>query len=224
MSKHYNVAIDGPSGAGKSTIAKILSSRLNIVYLDTGALYRAVGLKAYRDGWAEDDGAVAGLIGSIDIRVGYDKETGKQHVYLGSEDVSEEIRKDFVSGYGSRFSALPSVRAALLSLQREIAAEHSSVLDGRDIGTFVLPDARFKFFLTASSDVRAARRYKELIARGQTADYEQVKRDIEERDFRDSTRAVAPLKKASDAIEIDSSELTADEVAEKMISIIRSQL
>lgn len=220
MTKHYNVALDGPSGAGKSTIAKLLSSRLKIMYLDTGALYRAVGLKAFRDGWKEDDAAVAELIKTVSISVKYDEETGKQLVFLDGENVSEEIRRDFVSGYGSRFSALPSVRAALLDLQRHIAKEYSSVLDGRDIGTFVLPNAEFKFFLTASVDVRAKRRYDELIARGQEADLEKVRADIEARDYRDMNRAVAPLKKADDAVVIDSSELSVEEVADKMLKII----
>ena len=221
MKKHFNIAIDGPSGAGKSTIAKALSKKLGILYLDTGALYRAVGLKAYRDGWQEDDAAVSELLKNVRIEVGYDEATGTQRVYLDGEDVSEEIRRDFVSGYGSRFSALPSVRAALLELQRETAAKHSSVLDGRDIGTCVLPDAEYKIFLTASVDIRAARRYNELREKGQDADYETVKADIAARDLRDSTRAVSPLRKAEDAVEIDSGDMTAAEVVEKIASLIK---
>lgn len=216
---HFNIAVDGPSGAGKSTVAKMLSARLGIVYLDTGALYRAVGLKAYRDGWEEKDESVAARLPVTDIKVKYD-ETGKQRVFLDGKDVSEDIRRDFVSGYGSRFSALPSVRAALLSLQRTVAAEYSSVLDGRDIGTVVLPNAEFKFFLTASVDIRARRRTEELLAKGQSAVFETVKADIEARDYRDSHRAVSPLKKADDAVEIDSSDLSAEEVVEKMLSYI----
>lgn len=210
MNKHYNIAIDGPSGAGKSTIAKMLSQKLGILYLDTGALYRAVGLKAFRDKWVEDDKKVSDLLKRVNIAVKYDG--GAQRVYLDGEDVSDEIRKDFISGYGSRFSALPSVRVALLALQRKIAAEYSSVLDGRDIGTSVLPNAEYKFYLTASVDVRARRRYNELAEKGQSVDYETVLRDIEERDRRDMTRAISPLKKASDAIEINSDNMDPEKV------------
>lgn len=221
MKKHFNIAIDGPSGAGKSTIAKALSEKLSILYLDTGALYRAVGLKAYRDGWKEDDAEVSELLKNVQIEVGYDETTGKQRVFLDGEDVSEEIRRDFVSGYGSRFSALPSVRAALLALQRETAAKHSSVLDGRDIGTCVLPNAEYKIFLTASVDIRAARRYNELKAKGQSVDLNTVKNDIAARDLRDSTRAVSPLKKADDAVEINSDNMTAEEVVAEIASMIK---
>ncbi len=216
--KHYNIAIDGPSGAGKSTIAKMLSEKLEILYLDTGALYRAVGLKAMRDGWEENDEKVSELIGGIDISVRYDM--GTQRVYLDGEDVSEEIRRNIISDYGSRFSALPSVRSALLDLQRKTAAKYSSVLDGRDIGTSVLPNAKYKFYLTASADIRARRRYNELIAKGQSVDYETVRRDIEDRDKRDMTRAVSPLKKAVDAIEIDSGDMSTDEVVNKITEYI----
>lgn len=221
MKRHFNIAIDGPSGAGKSTIAKALAQKLGILYLDTGALYRAVGLKAYRDGWREDDAEVAEKLKNVKISVGYDEATGAQRVYLDGEDVSEEIRRDFVSGYGSRFSALPSVRAALLALQRDTAARYSSVLDGRDIGTCVLPQAEYKIFLTASVDIRAARRYNELRQKGHDADLATVKADIAARDLRDSTRAVSPLKKAVDAVEIDSGDMTPGEVVEKIAALIR---
>ena len=220
MKGHYNIAIDGPSGAGKSTIAKMLAEKLGIMYLDTGALYRAIGLKAYRDGWPEDDKTVAELLRGVSVTVDCDPATGRQRVYLDGEDVSEQIRQDFVSGYGSRFSALPSVRAALLGLQRSIAAGHSSVLDGRDIGTHVLPDAKYKIFLTASVDIRARRRYNELVQKGQNVVFEKVRADIGERDRRDSTRETAPLRKAEDAVEINSDELSPEEVAEKIIRIV----
>lgn len=216
--KTYNIAIDGPSGAGKSTAARALAARLNIAYLDTGALYRAVGLKAMRCGWKENNDDVAEKLGHTDIRVAY--ENGRQIVYLDGEDVSVAIRNDEVSSWGSRFSALPSVRAALLGLQRRIADEYSSVLDGRDIGTCVLPSAKYKFFLTASVDKRALRRYNELRSRGADAEYEKVRADIEARDYRDTHREVAPLRKADDAIEINSDDLDAEEVIQKMLSYI----
>lgn len=216
--KIYNIAIDGPSGAGKSTAARRLAERLGIAYLDTGALYRAVGLKAMRCGWKEDDAFAAEELKNTEIKVFY--ESGKQSVCLDGEDVSEAIRRDEVSSWGSRFSALPSVRAALLGLQRKIAGEYSSVLDGRDIGTCVLPNAKYKFFLTASVDKRAERRYNELIGKGMSADYEKVKADIQARDFRDINRAASPLRKADDAVVINSDELDAEEVVLKMLSYI----
>ncbi|MBR6788296.1 MAG: (d)CMP kinase [Clostridia bacterium] len=220
---HFNIAIDGPSGAGKSTIAKALSSKLGISYLDTGALYRAVGLKAYRDGWEENDEIVSRLLGLVDIKVSYDEE-GKQHVYLDGEDVSTAIRQDFVSGYGSRFSALPSVRKALLDLQRRVASEYSSVLDGRDIGTSVLPNAKYKIYLTASPEIRAKRRYDELIAKGQTVEFDKVLADINERDFRDMNRAISPLKKADDAVEINSDNMSIEEVIKFVVEMINENV
>lgn len=216
--KIYNIAIDGPSGAGKSTAARSLAAKLGIAYLDTGALYRAVGLKAMRCGWEENDAEAEKNLKNTDIRVEY--ENGKQIVYLDGENVSEAIRRDEVSSWGSRFSALPSVRAALLGLQRKISGEYSSVLDGRDIGTCVLPFAKYKFFLTASVDKRAFRRYNELRSKGTEVQYDKVRADIEARDYRDMNRAVSPLKKADDAIEINSDNLDAEEVVNKMLSYI----
>lgn len=217
--KVYNIAIDGPSGAGKSTVAKILAGRLGIMYLDTGALYRAVGLKAMRCAWEENDEKVAALLEDTDVSVRF--ENGLQKVYLDGEDVTEAIRLGGVSEYGSRFSALPSVRRALLGMQRKAASEASCVLDGRDIGTCVLPDAEYKFFLTASVDNRAKRRYEELKNKGQSVTLEKVREDIVARDERDTNRPVAPLRKADDAIEINSDDMSADEVAERMIGYIR---
>ena len=216
--KTFDVAIDGPSGAGKSTVARLLAEKLGILYLDTGALYRAVGLKAMRCGWSENDEEVAKQLKSTDISV--KTVGGEQRVYLDGEDVSRAIRENRVSDYGSRFSALPSVRAALLGVQRRIAAERSTVLDGRDIGTCVLPDAEYKFYLTASVETRAKRRYDELAARGEDVSFERVKADIAARDERDMTRAIAPLKKAEDAIEINSDDMTAEQVAERMLGYI----
>lgn len=217
--KVYNIAIDGPSGAGKSTVAKLLAGRLGIMYLDTGALYRAVGLKAMRCGWEENDEKVAELLEDTDVSVRF--ENGLQKVYLDGEDVTEAIRLGGVSEYGSRFSALPSVRRALLGMQRNAASEASCVLDGRDIGTCVLPDAEYKFFLTASVDNRAKRRYEELKNKGQSVTLGKVREDIVARDERDTNRPVAPLRKADDAIEINSDDMSADEVTERMIGYIR---
>ena len=219
--KAYNVAIDGPSGAGKSTAARLLANKLGIMYLDTGALYRTVGLKAMRCGWREDDEEVARLLESTDIEVRFENRI--QKMYLDGEDVTEQIRLPGVSDFGSRFSALPSVRKSLLSIQRKTAGENNSVLDGRDIGTCVLPDAEYKFYLTASADVRARRRYDELSAKGQAADYEKVKADIIARDERDMNRKIAPLRKAADALEIISDNMTAEEVAELMEKYIKSK-
>ncbi len=214
----YNIAIDGPSGAGKSTVARLLAEKLGIVYLDTGALYRTVGLKAKREGWREDDAEVVRRL--ADTRIEAKFVGGIQRMYLDGEDVTDVIRTGDVSDYGSRFGTLPGVRAALLGLQRAAAQENSSVLDGRDIGTCVLPEAKYKFYLTASVDTRARRRYDELVGKGQDVSFEKVRTDILARDERDMTRKIAPLKKADDAIEINSDDMTAAEVAERMISFI----
>lgn len=218
--KIINIAIDGPSGAGKSTIAKLLSAKLGIMYLDTGALYRAIGLMASRENWKEDDAFVAEQLKHVKVDFDYDKATGLQHVYLNGEDVTSEIRQNFVSEYGSKFSALPSVRAALLETQRRIARENSAILDGRDIGTCVLPNADCKIFLTASVDIRAERRYNELKAKGEEVSFESIKADIAERDHRDMTRAISPLKKADDAIKVQSDNLSIEEVVEFISKII----
>ncbi|MBP5357324.1 MAG: (d)CMP kinase [Clostridia bacterium] len=220
MKNHFNIALDGPSGAGKSTVAKMLSARLGILYLDTGALYRAIGLKAYLNNWPEESSLIESFLANTDIKVKYDRDTNTQKVFLDGKDVSKEIRQDFVSGYASRFSALPSVRKHLLGLQREISKEYSSVLDGRDIGTCVIPNAEIKIYLTATSDERARRRTAELIQRGMEADFEKVKADIEERDYRDSHREIAPLKKADDAIEIVSDGISAEQVTDKIIDLV----
>lgn len=214
-----NIAIDGPAGAGKSTIAKILAARLNILYLDTGAMYRAVGYKALKSGVSvTDEKAVEKMLAETDVDVKI--ENGTQHVYLDGEDVSGKIRTPEVSKAASDISALPPVRHAMVKLQRIIAAKQDTVLDGRDVGTFVLPNAEHKFFLTASVEERAKRRYNELVARGETCDFEKIKKDIETRDYNDSHRALAPLKKADDAIEVDTTFMSIDEVADKLASYI----
>lgn len=217
-----NIAIDGPAGAGKSTIAKILAARLGILYLDTGAMYRAVGYKAIKSGVSVSDlAAVENMLKNttVDVKV----EDGVQHVYLDGEDVSGVIRTPEVSRAASDISALPPVRHAMVDLQRIIAAKQDTVLDGRDVGTFVLPNAEHKFFLTASVEERAKRRYKELVGRGENCDFEKIRKDIETRDYNDSHRELAPLKKADDAIEVDTTFMTIEEVADKLATLISNK-
>lgn len=208
-----NIAIDGPAGSGKSTVAKMLARDYNILYLDTGAMYRACALKALEMGVdPEDEAAIVDLMRNVKLDVVY--ENGVQKTLLDGRDVSEEIRQNPVSLASSTVSKHPSVRMHLVEKQREIAGRMSCVLDGRDIGTFVLPDADFKFYLTASPDVRAKRRYDELKAKGAEVDLLKLKEEIVRRDEQDMNRAFAPLKKAEDAVLIDTSDMTADEVAE----------
>ena len=215
-----NIAIDGPSGAGKSTVAKILSKRLGIVYLDTGAMYRAVGLKAYRAGISPMDAESVGrMLAGTKIDIVYDN--GFQKVLLDHEDVSVEIRAHHISKYASDVSKIHAVRLAMVGLQREIAAKADSVLDGRDIGTFVLPNAEYKFFLTADVVERAKRRFLELKAKGAECNLSEIERDIAARDYNDSTRDFAPLKKADDAVIVDSTCLSIDGTVEKMLSCIK---
>ena len=199
------IAIDGPAGAGKSTIAKLLAKKLGILYLDTGAMYRAVGLKAIENGVdVTDETAVKKMLDSTTVDV--KSEEGVQHVYLDGKDVTGKIREHRVSKAASDISAVPCVRYKMVDLQREIAARCDTVLDGRDIGTFVLPNAEYKIFLTASVAERARRRYEELKAKGEECTLESVASDIEKRDYNDSHRALAPLRKADDAVEIDTSD------------------
>ena len=214
-----NIAIDGPSGAGKSTIAKLLAKKLNITYLDTGAMYRAIGLKAHEQNVdISDEDKVKELLAStsIEVRAG---ENGSV-VILDGRDVSEAIRQNFVSKLASDISALQCVRTYLVELQRKIAAGQSSVLDGRDIGTVVLPNAKYKFFLTASAEERARRRFLELTAKGQKVDEAQIKEEILLRDYNDTHRKHSPLKKAEDAIEIDSTFLSIEQVCDRVINIV----
>ena len=211
----YNIAIDGPAGSGKSTVAKLLANDCHILYLDTGAMYRACALAALRAGIdVADEVQVCELMRDLALSVVY--RDGVQHTLLGDEDVSALLRSPEVSMAASTISRHPSVRLKMVEKQREIAGKMSCVLDGRDIGTFVLPDADFKFYLTASPEVRAKRRYDEMVARGEQVDFEALKRDIAARDEQDSTRALAPLKKADDAILIDTSDMTVDEVLDTL--------
>ena len=218
-----NIAIDGPSGAGKSTVAKILAERLKILYLDTGAMYRAVGLKALRSGISPGDAvAVEPILPFTVVEIKY--VNGEQRVFLDGWDVSGAIREHAVSKAASDISAIPAVRIKLVELQREIAAKNDCVLDGRDIGTYVLPDASHKFFMTASAETRARRRFKELLEKGQDVSYQQILDDIILRDKNDSTRAFAPLKKADDAVEIDTTDISAEQAAEMIIGKVTNVL
>ena len=207
---HYSIAIDGPSGSGKSTLAKLLAERLGFLYLDTGAIYRAVGLYAHRAGAAlTDEKAVETLLPRLQ-KISFRHEGGVQRVFLGAEDVSDAIRLPEASLYASQVAAHPSVRNFLLDMQREFARTQDVVMDGRDIGTVVLPDASLKVFLTATPERRAERRYQELKARGVEESYEQVLADIRARDARDMNRDVSPLRQASDAVVLDTTELDLD--------------
>ena len=208
-----NIAIDGPAGSGKSTAAKKLAEELHYIYVDTGAMYRAMALSCIRSGIAPEDAqAVSAALGGIDVGIGY--ADGMQIVYLNGEDVSGLIRTEEVSRASSVISAYGPVREKLLWLQRRIAAENDVIMDGRDIGTVVLPDAECKIFLTASVERRAMRRYLEQKEKGMDVSLSDIEADIRIRDERDSNRAVAPLKRADDAVLLDTSDLSIDEVTE----------
>ena len=207
----YSIALDGPSGSGKSTVAKRLARELDILYLDTGAMYRACACKASEAGVdLSDESAVEAMLSSLDLRIEY--RGGAQHTIRDGRDVSEEIRRPAVTMAASNSSALGCVRKKMVEMQRKIASEQSCVLDGRDIGTAVLPDAPFKFFVTASVPVRARRRYDELRAKGYTVDYDALEKEIEERDRNDASRAISPLRRAEDAVLVDTSDMSVDEV------------
>src|SRR5678815_2261551 len=209
------VAIDGPAGAGKSTAARLLAARLGYALLDTGAIYRSMALRARKRGVAWDDGpGVAALADGIDIAFRLDGTVNR--VTLNGQDVTSAIRTPEMSDGASRVSALPEVRAALLGLQRRIGAAGGVVLEGRDIGTVVFPDAEAKFFLTATPEVRAQRRYEELIQRGQNVDYESTLEEVLARDHQDTTRPIAPLRQADDATLVDSSNRAIDDVVQEM--------
>ncbi len=214
-----NCALDGPAGAGKSTVAKELAKKLGYIYVDTGALYRAIGLYCTRCGADTTSAAqVVPLLNCIRLELKF--ENGAQAVYLNDENVSEAIRLPEMSMAASNVSAISKVREFLLDLQRDIAANNDIIMDGRDIGTVILPNAQVKIFLTASVEERANRRYKELIAKGHDVDYEEIKKDIIQRDYNDSHREIAPLKKADDAIEVDSSDMNAEQVIDTIADII----
>ena len=219
----FNVAIDGPAGAGKSSIARAAAKKLGFIYVDTGALYRAVGVYGLRNGIDNKNAeAVAGMLPQISVELKF--RDGVQHVYLNGEDVSEEIRTPPASMAASDVSAVPAVRQFLFDLQRDIAAKNDCIMDGRDIGTVVLPNAQVKIFLTASPEARAMRRYKELQEKGAKDTYEEVLADLLQRDYNDSHRAVAPLKPAEDSITVDNSGLSLDDSIEQVLSVIRAAL
>ena len=210
------IAIDGPSGAGKSTIAKKVAEDLSIDYIDTGAMYRAIAYKILENHIGlEQKEELEALLSHTEV------DLQRTKVLLDGKDISDQIRTPQISKMASDCSALPQVREKLVSLQRKMAQEKSVIMDGRDIGTNVLVDAEFKFFLTATVEERARRRYKELMEKGQEVSLEQVEEDIRKRDHNDSTRKLNPLRKAEDAIEIDSTLMSIDEVAEKILSIVR---
>jgi len=218
-----NIAIDGPAGAGKSTIAKIVSNTLGILYLDTGAMYRTVALKAIRQGIDTlDREALTEMVEKIDIKIKY--AGSEQHIFLDGEDVSSSIRTPEVSIGASNVAVVPAVRMKMVEIQRAIAEENSVVMDGRDIGTFVLPNADVKIFLTASVEERAERRYREQLEKGiASISLEDVKRDIQYRDKNDSSRDFAPLSKAADALEIETTNMSINEAAQEIISIIKDK-
>lgn len=213
------IAIDGPAGAGKSTIAKLVAKELNAIYIDTGAMYRAMALYLLRNHIdIEDEKALEECVASADISIRF--ADGEQQVWLNGENVNGLIRTEAVSAMASVSSAKGVVRVKLVDLQRKLAEDHDVVMDGRDIGTHVLPNAKPKIFLTASSKVRAKRRYDELTARGEVCDLDTIEKDIIERDERDKNREISPLRQAEDAILVDTSDMTIDQVKEKIISLI----
>ena len=200
MKERYSIAIDGPSGAGKSTLARAIAKELGILYVDTGAIYRTIGCAVFSRGLdPKDEEGVAAILPQLDIRMSYGAD-GLQHMWLDGEDVTEKIRLPEISLYASAVSAHPAVRAHLLEMQRKLAREHNVVMDGRDIGTVVLPDAAVKIFLTASPEERARRRCRELEQRGTPEAYEKVLAEMRQRDYDDSHRAAAPLRQAEDAV------------------------
>ena len=221
---NISVAIDGPSGAGKSSLARRLARMFQFIYVDTGAIYRTVGLAAYRAGIdRRDEAAVAALLSKIQITMGYN-EAGEQRMYLDGEDVSADIRLPEISICASDVAALPAVRAYLLEMQRKMARENHVIMDGRDIGTVVLPEAELKIFLTASAEARARRRLLELESKGLASGFDEVLKDIQYRDAQDSSRATAPLKAAEDAVLVDTSELDFEQSLALLAELVVTRL
>ena len=223
-SKIYAVAIDGPSGAGKSTIARSVARELGFVYVDTGAIYRTLGYAAFSRGMDPQDAeAVTALLKTLSIRMDYDSD-GLQRMYLGEEDVTDKIRLPEISMYASRVSAIPAVRAFLLEMQQDMARHRSVIMDGRDVGTVVLPQADVKIFLTATAEDRALRRYQELQRRGTPEDFEQLLAEIRQRDENDTRRAAAPLRPAEDAVMLDTTGNTFEQSSEIVLKLIKERL
>ena len=219
-----NVAIDGPAGAGKSTIARKAAAELGFIYVDTGALYRTVALNALRSGVKDTKNPEEVISTLKNAEVSLKFIDGEQHVFLRDEDVSSAIRQNEVSMAASNVSSIPEVRSFLFDLQRNIAKNNDCIMDGRDIGTVVLPDAKIKIFLTASAEARADRRFKELQEKGQDVSYETILKEIKERDFQDMNRATAPLKQAEDAVLVDTTEINLEESIALMINTIKERL
>lgn len=223
MNNIINVAIDGPAGAGKSTVSRAAAKAMGYIYVDTGALYRAVGVNALRNGIdTKDKPAVASTLSDISVDLVF--ENGEQKVLLNGEDVSVEIRTPPASMAASDVSAVPEVRAFLFDLQRDIAKRNNCIMDGRDIGTVVLPDAQVKIFLTASPEERAMRRYRELIEKGTEVDYKEVLDDLVQRDYNDSHREIAPLKPAEDGVILDTTGMTLEESIEAIIKTVKEKV
>jgi cytidylate kinase len=223
MKKGFIIAIDGPAASGKSTTAQLLAQKLGNVYIDTGAMYRACALKAKKMGIdINDEESIRELLDDIDIRI--ENHNSRNRIFLDGEDISEDIRADDISALASAISAIPAVRYKMVELQRKMGEKGSVILDGRDIGTFVFPDAEVKFFLTASPEVRAKRRWLELQQKGINKDFSEVLADLVKRDNNDSQRALAPLKKADDAIEVDTSNMTIEEQTDCLYQIICSRM
>lgn len=222
--EHFSIAVDGPSGAGKSTLAKALARELNIIYVDTGAIYRTIGLEVFRRGLdPKNEAEVSAILPELSIRMEYEDD-GLQHMFLNGEDVTADIRLPNISLYASDVSALPAVRAFLLEMQRELARRNCVIMDGRDIGTVVLPDAEVKIYLTASAEERAKRRFLELAARGAEKTYQEVLEEQRLRDDNDMHRAIAPLKPAEDSVIVDTTELDFEQSKQAVLSIIRERV
>ena len=218
----FNIAIDGPAGAGKSTIARRTAQELSFIYVDTGALYRALAVFLVDEGISpEDTEKVGEAVKSVKVSIAY--ENGEQQVLVNGKNVTSRLRAEAVGNMASKVSAIPAVRAALLDLQRDLAKAHDVLMDGRDIGTNVLPEAELKIYLTASVETRAERRYKELQEQGEKKDFSAIKEEIEKRDYQDMTRAIAPLKQAEDAVYLDTSHMNIDEVVEAIKKLYRER-
>ena len=218
----FNIAIDGPAGAGKSTIAKQLAKELSFIYVDTGAMYRSMALYFMRNGIAkEDEAAISDACKTVEVSIAY--ENGEQQVLLNGENVSKEIRKEEVGKMASATSVYKEVRTKLVELQQKLAADKDVIMDGRDIGTCVLPNAQVKIYLTASVETRAERRYQELQEKGAACDLEVIKKDIADRDYQDMHREISPFKQAEDAILVDSSDMGIEEVVETIKNIYREK-
>ncbi len=220
---NYKIAIDGPSGTGKSTTAKLLAKKLSFIYIDTGAMYRAVGLYCYRNGInVENEEEVNKELDNIDINIFY--KDGNQEIELNGEMVSKEIRELYVSKITPFVSPYKAVRDKMTLIQRDLANKYSVIMDGRDIGTVVLPDANLKIYLTASDEIRAKRRYEELLNKGKEVEYNKVLEELKDRDYKDMNRVNSPLKQADDAIVIDNSNMTIEEVVDKICELFNEKV